>query len=153
MSLFYISVPAKPEVEEPTNKGDICKLHTKKEPEQVTTGDGCRSIYMYNITSCKGNCDSSSVATTGDRFYDAKCSCCQPAIYETIDIPVKCEGDVERMSKFTTITKCKCDMFKCQAMPSHERQIQVNEEGEIVDNSMKKKRRRRALSRLFALPP
>ena len=127
-------------------------MHTRKTPEYVTTGDGCRSKYMYNITSCKGNCDSSSVATTGDRLYDADCSCCQPAIYETIDIPVTCKG-VDQMSKFTTITKCKCDMFKCQAMPSHEHQIQVNEEGDIVDNSMKKKRRRRALSRLFALPP
>ena len=138
---------------EPENKGEVCKLHTRKTPERVKTGDNCTSKYKYRVTSCGGNCDSSSVAVTGESLYDAKCTCCQPAVYQTIDIPVVCDGKVERIAKFTNITMCKCERFECQAGPSHSQQVQINGEGAIVDNAVKKKRRRRALSRLFALPP
>lgn len=151
--LLYFSVPIKPEIAKPPNEGEVCKLHTRATPEFVKTGDKCISKYKYRVTSCGGNCDSTSVATTGDTLYDAHCTCCQPAVYQTIDIPVICEGGLEQMSKFTNITMCKCEKFECQAGPSHENQVEVNEQGVVVDNSMKKKRRRRALSRLFALPP
>lgn len=60
---------------------------------------------------------------------------------------------MEQIAKFTNITMCKCESFECQAGPSHEKQVQINGEGIVVDNALKKKRRRRALSRLFALPP
>jgi len=145
--------PVKAEVAEEQNKGEVCKLHTRKEPEHVKTSDKCTSKYKYQVTSCGGNCDSSSTAVTGESLYDSKCTCCQPAVYQTIDIPVLCEGGMEQIAKFTNITMCKCESFECQAGPSHEKQVQINGEGVVVDNSMKKKRRRRALSRLFALPP
>ena len=137
----------------PESKGEVCKLHTSETPEYVKTEDNCKSIDKYRLTSCGGNCDSSSVAVTGESLYDANCRCCQPAVYQTIDIPVRCEGDVEQIAKFTNITMCKCEKFECQAGPSHNQQVQINGEGVVVNNNVDKKRRRRALSRLFALPP
>ena len=137
---------------EPENKGEVCKLHVRDTPEKVKTGDKCISKYKYRVTSCGGNCDSSSVAVSGESLYDANCKCCQPEVYQTIDIPVLCDG-VEQIAKFTNITTCKCQSFECQAGPSHDNQVQINGEGVVVDNSETKKRRRRALSRLFALPP
>ena len=153
ITTLFFSEPVKEEIAVPEKKGEVCKLHTRDEPEFVKTGDKCKSKYKYRVTSCRGNCDSSSVAVTGESLYDANCQCCQPAIYQTIDIPVICEGGVEQIAKFTNITMCKCETFECQAGPSHNKQVQINGEGAIVDNNMKKKRRRRALSRLFALPP
>lgn len=144
--------PIESEIAKPPKEGEVCKLHTNDAPEFVKTGDKCISKHKYRVTSCRGNCDSRSVAVTGESLYDADCTCCQPAVYQTIDIPVVCDGE-ERIAKFTNITMCKCEKFECQAGPSHDKQVQINGEGIVVDNSMKKKRRRRALSRLFALPP
>lgn len=152
--LLYLLVPVKKAVVEPENKGEFCKLHTRETPENVKTDDKCISKYKYRLTSCGGNCDSSSVAVTGESLYDANCKCCQPAVYQTIDIPVICEGNLEQIAKFTNITMCKCQTFECQAGPSHNKQVQINGQGAVVDNNVQqKKRRRRALSRLFALPP
>ena len=123
-------------------------------PSRVVSISCHETKYKYRLTSCGGNCDSSSVAVTGESLYDANCKCCQPAVYQTIDIPVICEGNLEQIAKFTNITMCKCQTFECQAGPSHNKQVQINGQGAVVDNNVQqKKRRRRALSRLFALPP
>ena len=151
--LLHFSEPVKPVIAKPPKEGEVCKLHTSDIPEFVKTSDKCKSKYKYRVTSCSGNCDSTSVAVTGESLYDAKCKCCQPAVYQTIDIPVVCANGQEQIAKFTNITMCRCESFECKAGPSHDNQVQINGEGAIVDNSEKKKRRRRALSRLFALPP
>ncbi|KAJ7327778.1 Mucin-5B [Desmophyllum pertusum] len=108
---------------------------------------------MQNITSCRGNCESSAKAATGISFYDSTCSCCKPLQYETKQITVVCEDGLEKEADFTEITTCKCGEYKCEAAPSHAGEVQLSSGGEFVDNTRKKKRRRRALSRLFALPP
>ena len=55
---------------------------------------------------------------------------------------------------FYTITECECNELTCSATISHnlETETDAKSKTEIV-NDANKKRRRRALSRLFALPP
>ena len=144
--LLYFAVPI--------NEGNVCKLHQRTTPQHVTTSDNCRSKFMYNITTCSGTCDSTTVASTGEKRYAGHCTCCKPHEYAPpISIPVICQGGKEEIAQLAIITKCRCGDHRCEGVPSHENEVLRNEEGQIVDGAIKKKRRRRALSRLLAIPP
>lgn len=138
---------------EPPNRGDHCGLKLHKREQYVVTSDNCTSVHRHNISSCKGNCISSAIATTGNDFYEPDCSCCKPDIYTEKMIKVQCPDGAFKETMFTVIEKCKCDSFKCVAGPSHEQEVAVDVNNNIIDTSDKRRRRRRALSRLFALPP
>ena len=137
-------------LEEP-NEGDRCRLKIHKREHYITDDDNCTSVEPVNVTSCSGNCESSAIAWYGSDRYDPDCSCCKPIGYLEVEINFKCANDVEKVGMYSVITKCQCSPYNCVAGPSHEGEIAVNEDKEIIEQ--RKKRRRQALSRLFALPP
>ena len=103
---------------------------------------------------CGGNCPSSAEASAGTEPYDPTCNCCKPVSYERSNITVVCDGEKEMLADFYRITKCECNLLTCTATISHnlEKETDAGTKTEIA-NDANKKRRRRALSRLFALPP
>ena len=150
-----ITVPLVPEtVPTKLNEGNHCKLKLHKREAHVKTSENCVSKDKVNITSCSGNCVSSAIATPGGEPYDADCSCCKPKVYLKTNITVVCPGNIEKEANHYIISECECSKFSCSANPSHDNEVAVDaNSGVPIDNSDKKKRRRRALSRLFALPP
>ena len=134
----------------PPNRGDPCKLKIHKKAHSVVTPEGCTSVLKHDITSCSGNCISSSMAAKGDDFSKDNCSCCKASLVNETTIDVDCPDKVPRLrnEKFTFIQECSCSPYTCKSSP-------LQENVEVIENNqlMSKKRCRRALSRLFALPP
>ena len=135
-------------LEEP-NKGDHCRLKMHKREHTITDDNNCTSV--VSVTSCAGNCVSSAIAWYGPDRYEPDCSCCKPIGYMEQDITFKCPDGTEKAGVYSVISDCQCSPFKCVAGPSHAGEIAINEDKEVIEQ--RKKRRRRALSRLFALPP
>ena len=132
---------------------ETCKLYHNPILRHVTTIDGCVSKEKINVTECRGNCYSKTEASTVPPGYK-KCHCCKPKSEYLTKINVTCTrgGEVEeKEAELLVITECECGPHRCEATASHRGEEIRNEDNELVD--MKKKRRRRALSRLFALPP
>ena len=132
--------------------GEHCKLLPPV--EKYVMADQCRSKDKQNVTMCGGNCPSSAEAAAGTEPYDPTCKCCKPLTYERFNITVVCRNGEEKQADFYRITDCECNVLDCTAIFSHkgENEKDAESQKEIV-NDANKKRRRRALSRLFALPP
>lgn len=150
--------PAVPSVPKgPVDKREMCQLkihmtnhYITLEPLENVT---CKSIEPVDVTSCKGNCRSSTIATYGSNRYTPECKCCKPSITEERKINLTCSDDQPRETTFSVITECRCNKFSCVASPSHEGEIAVDKDTKEVVTREMRKRRRRALSRLFALSP
>ena len=136
----------------PTLTGEHCKLLPPVE-KKVTTPLGCTSKYKQNVTRCAGNCPSSAKASAGSEPYDPSCQCCKPLNYERFNITVECPSGQEMQADFYRITKCECNVLECTATVSHKGESETDAETHTEIANDAKKRRRRALSRLFALPP
>jgi len=103
---------------------------------------------------CGGNCPSSAEASAGTEPYDPTCKCCKPLNYERSNITVVCPNGEEMQADFYRITECECNVLECTATVSHKGESETDAETQTeIVNDANKKRRRRALSRLFALPP
>ena len=139
----------------PVNKpltGEHCKLLPPV--EKYVMADKCISKDKQNVTMCGGNCPSSAEASAGTEPYDPTCNCCKPVSYERSNITVVCDGEKEMLADFYRITKCECNLLTCTATISHNLEKETDAETKTeIANDANKKRRRRALSRLFALPP
>ena len=132
--------------------GEHCKLLPPVE-KKVTT-QGCTSKDKQNVTMCGGNCLSSAEASAGTEPYDPTCKCCKPLNYERFNITVECPNGEEMQADFYRITECACNVLDCRATYSHKGESETDAESQTeIVNDANKKRRRRALSRLFALPP
>ena len=133
---------------------NICKLGHRA-PSILKFPDGCESESEVSLTECRGNCESSTIAKTLPEGYGSKnCKCCKPSNNTIVTINLICKNGNEITKKtadLDIITECGCGRQACESTPSHANEVFVNQNGEIME--MKKKRRRRALSRLFALPP
>lgn len=150
--------PAVPSVtKEQPDKRETCLLKMHKTNHYITLEPSenvtCRSVESVDITSCQGNCKSSTIATYGSNRYTPECKCCKPFITEERKINLTCSDNLPRETTFSVITECRCNTFSCVAGPSHAEEIAVNKDSKQVVTKEKKKRRRRALSRLFALSP
>lgn len=155
--ILFSIVPLAEFVKAPPLEGDHCRLRENK-PKYITLEPlpnvTCTSTAPVKMTSCKGNCQSETVATYGKDYYKASdCSCCKPVVMQQMNVNLTCTDNVPRTDTFTDIIECRCETYKCEVVNSHKNEITTDAEtGQVLANQ-KRKRRRRALSRLFALPP
>lgn len=152
---LFPPVPSVPK--EQPDKRETCLLKMHKTNHYITLEPSenvtCKSVEPVDITSCQGNCKSSAIATYGSNRYTPDCKCCKPFITEERKINLTCSDNLPRETTFSVITECRCNTFSCVAGPSHADEIAVNKDSKQVVTKDKRKRRRRALSRLFALSP
>ncbi|XP_076011720.1 intestinal mucin-like protein [Genypterus blacodes] len=87
----------------------MCEVKSK---ETVIEVNGCKSLPV-NITSCAGQCGSSSIYSAKANAIMHQCECCQETKTSTKKVELRCANGSKRISTYIFVEACRCHKAKC----------------------------------------
>uniref|UniRef100_G3PM00 Intestinal mucin-like protein n=1 Tax=Gasterosteus aculeatus aculeatus TaxID=481459 RepID=G3PM00_GASAC len=89
-----------------------CELQSK---EAVIEVNDCRSTQPVNMTSCAGNCGSSSMYSAAANMMMHQCECCQEATKTQRQVELTCTNGSKVQHSYIVVETCHCNKAECVA--------------------------------------
>ncbi|KAM8894897.1 intestinal mucin-like protein [Spinachia spinachia] len=89
-----------------------CELQSKQAIIEV---NDCRSIQPVNVTSCAGNCGSSSIYSAASNMMMHQCECCQEATTKQRQVELTCTNGYKVQHSYIVVETCHCNKAECAA--------------------------------------
>ncbi|XP_062417985.1 mucin-5B-like [Pungitius pungitius] len=89
-----------------------CELQIKKAVIEV---NDCRSTQPVNVTSCAGNCGSSSIYSAAANKMMHQCECCQEATTTQRQVELTCTNGSKVQHSYIVVETCHCNKAECEA--------------------------------------